>query len=130
MSVGDLLVALFMAAGAVLRGWQARRSWHDTQWRQLPPDRPWQLLLGRTIARGADRALIPQAILLASAAALMAGLAVASALHGAAARHVTTASSLIGGSGLLLGTALGISIIVSNKPGWLVPVPSRVCFGE
>jgi hypothetical protein len=25
----------------------------------------------------------------------------------------------------LLGTALGISIIVSDKPGWLVPVPCR-----
>jgi hypothetical protein len=122
----DLLVAAFMAAGAVLRGWQARRAWHDAEWWQRPPGRLWQVLLGRTIARGADRALVPQAIILVSAAMLMAGLAIATVLSGAAARHATSVSNAVGGCGLLLGTGLAISIIVLNRPGWLVPVPCRV----
>lgn len=125
MSVPDLLVAAFMAAGAVLRGWQARRAWHDAQWWQSPPDLPWKILLGRKIARGVDRALIPQAIILASAAVLMAGLATATVLSAEPARDVANISNLAGGCGLLLGTGLAFSIIVANRPDWLVPVPCR-----
>lgn len=125
MSVTDLLVAVFMAAGAILRGRQARRAWHDAKWWQSPPDRLWQALLGKTIARGADRALIPQAIILASVAVLMAALTTASALSGASARHVESAGNAVGGCGLLVGTCLAISIIVVNRPGWLVPSACR-----
>lgn len=125
MSVPDLLVAAFMAAGAVLRGCQARRAWHDAEWWQRPPDRLWRVLLGRTIARGADRALVPQAIILASVAMLMAGLAIATLLSSAAARHATSVSNAVGGCGLLLGTGLAISVIALNRRGWLVPEPCR-----
>ena len=94
MSVTDLLVAAFMAGGAVLRASQLPRAWPDPRQWQTPPEGLWPALFGRAVARGADRALLAQTIILASAALVMASLTAATALRGSlAARYGRLAAS-------------------------------------
>lgn len=76
MTVVYLLATTFLVGGASLRVAQIRRAWRDAGWQPAEPAVWWQVLLGRTVARALDRALVAQAVILWSGVIIMAAVTV------------------------------------------------------
>ena len=81
------------------------------------------MLLGRSVARGAERALTAQTIILASAAVVMATMTASTALAGPVAAKSSGSAASPASRGLIGGVALGFTIIIANRPAFLFPVP-------
>lgn len=120
----DVLVIVFLAAGGILRGWQARRAWLDPQW--VAPAELGLLLapLGRRARLGAPRSIAVQPVLLFSAALVM---AIASATHrmGHGSSRSLTGLALLAVVGVLAGGCLIISTVWLSWPKWIIPPQFR-----
>jgi hypothetical protein len=125
LNVPDLLATTLLLAGSYWRTAQLRERWDDKTWWQLRPLEPWRSLLGYTLARAADRAMVGQVIILISGAVLMASATASSGLRGSAATHVLNVGSDVAVLGILTGAAIFFMIILVNRPRAMVPPPCR-----
>jgi hypothetical protein len=126
MNAADLLAAVLLAGLGAARAWAARQAWRDPAFAaKRPPTDPLMAPFGGTAVKGAARAIVAQAIILLSAAWLLAALAVASAFSGSPAAVIRAAGGVVGVTGVLLGTVTGLTIILFNRPLFLVPPSAR-----
>src|SRR5271169_1066646 len=121
MNAADLLCAVLLAGLGAARAWAARQAWRDPAPAAKRP--PRDLLLGPfggTAVKGGARAIVAQAIILLAAAWLLAALAIASAFSGSPAAVIRAVGGIVGVSGVLFGTVTGLTIILFNRPLFLV----------
>ncbi len=126
MSVGDVVCAVILACLGAFRLVQAREAWRGAPRAASRP--PTDVLLGpfgAATARGAARTVAAQAIILLAAAWLLAALAVASAVSGPPAAVIRGIGGVVGVTGVLFGTITGLTIILFNKPQFLVAPSAR-----
>jgi hypothetical protein len=114
MSLGYLVVAVFLSGLAIYSIMDARAAWRDPHWRPV-------VLPGR----GARCSVAARAVMVTSAAVLMATVTVASATHGQAAKTITLAGSVPAILGILAGGASALTLTFWRWPRFLVPPPQR-----
>lgn len=125
MTVIYLLATIFLAGGACLRVAQVRRAWRDPGWQPTGTGVPWQVLLGRTVARGLERAVVAQAVILWSGVIIMAAVTVSDWIPAGAAQRVRAVGVTAGALGIVAGAAIAFMIVLANRPAVVVPPSCR-----
>jgi hypothetical protein len=120
-----LLATIFLLGGACLRVAEVRRAWRDAGWQPTKPLVLWQVLLGRTVARGLDRAVVAQAIIVCSGAIIMAAETVSNWIPAVAAERLRAVGVTGGALGIVVGTAMAFMIVLANRPAVVVPPSCR-----
>lgn len=125
MAIPYVLVTVALLWGPKLRVSEARRAWRDAGRCRLQPEALWRTLLGNAVVRGADRAVLAQAILLFSAAVMMGALTGSTWLPVTAAARFREVGGAAGALGIVVGTAAAVMIVLVNRPVALIPLPCR-----